>query len=60
MSALVVIVCDLCGDQGTVGRTPKEARSALESWSRRRGLDLCPLCRLLTESRERMAAAAPN
>lgn len=56
MSALVVIVCDSCGDQGTVGTTPQEARAALDSWTRRRGLDLCPLCRLLTDSREELVS----
>jgi hypothetical protein len=60
MSALVVIVCDSCGDQGTVGSTPQEARAALDSWTRRRGLDLCPLCRLLNDSRERLARLGPE
>lgn len=55
MSAQVVIVCDLCGDHGSVGTTPQQARDALDSWTRKNGLDLCPLCRLLTESRARMA-----
>jgi len=55
MSALVVIVCDLCGDHGSVGKTPQEARDELDSWTRKNGLDLCPLCRLLTESRSRLA-----
>lgn len=53
MSALVVIVCDVCGDRGGVGSTPQEARAGLRSWVRRQGMDLCPLCRLLSESEER-------
>lgn len=56
MSALVVIVCDQCGDHGNVGHTPHEARSELEAWTRRHGLDLCPLCSLLIASQERMVA----
>ena len=58
MSALVVIVCDQCGDTGTLGHTPHEARAELSSWARRGGLDLCPLCRLLAESEERIVTAA--
>ena len=58
MSALVVIVCDQCGDAGTIGHTPQEARADLTGWTRRHGLDLCPLCRLVAESEERMASAA--
>ncbi|MGH3922574.1 MAG: hypothetical protein ACRDTT_06850 [Pseudonocardiaceae bacterium] len=58
MSALVVIVCDQCGDTGTMGHTPHEARAELSAWARRGGLDLCPLCRLLTESHDRLEAAA--
>lgn len=57
MSALVVIVCDLCGDHGTVGHTPQEARAELSAWTRRQGLDLCPLCTLLSESQARLAGA---
>ncbi len=53
MSALVVIVCDVCGDRGGVGSTPQEARAELRSWVRRQGVDLCPLCRLVAESHER-------
>ena len=52
MSALVVIVCDVCGDHGAAGNTPQEARAELKSWGRRQGKDLCPLCRLLAESQE--------
>lgn len=58
MSAHVVIVCDVCGDHGSVGRTPQEARDELTSWSRRNGLDLCPLCRLVSEAHERVMGAA--
>lgn len=58
MSALVVIVCDQCGDTGTVGHTPQEARGGLSAWSRHQGLDLCPLCRLLTELQERPVGTA--
>lgn len=55
MSALVVIVCDVCGDHGTVGHTPQEARAGLNSWTRRRSLDVCPLCRLVLESHDRLS-----
>jgi hypothetical protein len=58
MSALVVIVCDKCGDTGTVGHTPHEARAGLSAWARRGGLDLCPLCRLLAEAHDRLEATA--
>lgn len=57
MSSLVVIVCDMCGDRGGVGQTPQEARGGLRSWVRRQGMDLCPLCRLLVESQDRMSKA---
>lgn len=59
MSALVVIVCDQCGDTGAIGQTPQEARASLSAWSRQHGLDLCPLCRLLAESEERAVNTAP-
>jgi hypothetical protein len=59
MSAVVVIVCDECGDPGTTGRTATDARAALEYWARRDGRDLCPLCRLVEESHERITAAGP-
>lgn len=52
MSALVAIVCDSCGDVGTVGATPSDARAELPSWGRRQGMDLCPLCRLISEGLE--------
>ncbi|HSJ60963.1 MAG TPA: hypothetical protein VK895_07005 [Jiangellaceae bacterium] len=55
MSALVVIVCDMCRDRGAVGSTPQQARAELRSWARRQGMDLCPLCRLLVESQDRMS-----
>lgn len=55
MSAQVVIVCDMCGDRGGVGSTPQQARAGLRSWARRQSLDLCPLCRLLVESQERLS-----
>jgi hypothetical protein len=55
LSALVVIVCDMCGDRGGVGNTPQQARADLRSWARRQGMDLCPLCRLLVESQDRMS-----
>ncbi|MGH8774747.1 MAG: hypothetical protein ACRDWI_06110 [Jiangellaceae bacterium] len=58
MSALVVIVCDQCGDTGSLGHTPTEARAEPSAWTRRRGKDLCPLCRLVAESEERLAATA--
>lgn len=58
MSALVVIVCDQCGDTGSLGHTPKEARAEQSAWGRRHGKDLCPLCRLLAESEERLGASA--
>jgi hypothetical protein len=57
MSALVVIVCDMCGDHGAIGQTPQEARAELRLWVRRQGMDLCPLCRLVTESQDRMSDA---
>jgi hypothetical protein len=53
MSALVAIVCDECGDVGTVGPTPHEARAELVAWTRRHGHDLCPLCRLVAEAHDR-------
>ena len=53
MSALVAIVCDQCGDVGTIGVTPNDARGDLVGWSRRQGRDLCPLCRLVGESLDR-------
>lgn len=59
MSAQVVIVCDMCGDRGGVGSTPQQARAELRSWDRRHGMDLCPLCRLLVESRARMSNSQP-
>jgi hypothetical protein len=59
MSAVVVIVCDECGDPGTTGRTATDARAELEQWARRDGRDLCPLCRLVEESHERITAAGP-
>jgi hypothetical protein len=58
MSALVVIVCDLCGDQGNVGNSPHEARADMSAWSRRQGMDLCPLCTLLSQSHERLTATS--
>jgi hypothetical protein len=58
MSALVAIVCDDCGDVGTVATTPQDARAELSGWARRRGRDLCPLCRLLADSRDRLNGAA--
>jgi hypothetical protein len=57
MSSMVVIVCDECGDTGTIGRTATDARAALTHWARRDGRDLCPLCRLVEDSRERITAA---
>lgn len=57
MSALVVIVCDQCGDHGTVGQTPQEARAELSAWSRESGLDLCPLCTLLAQAKQRLTVA---
>lgn len=54
MSALVAIVCDNCGDVGTVGPTPHEARAELVAWTRRHGQDLCPLCQLIAHARERL------
>jgi hypothetical protein len=59
MSAVVVIVCDECGDPGTTGRTATDARAELVHWARRDGRDLCPLCRLVEESHERIIAAGP-
>jgi hypothetical protein len=59
MSAVVVIVCDECGDQGTTGRTASDARSELSLWARRDGRDLCPLCRLIEEAHKRIIAAGP-
>lgn len=57
MSAQVAIVCDECGDLGNVGSTPHDARAILDSWARRHGMDLCPLCRFIAESRVRMSQA---
>ncbi|WP_157552467.1 hypothetical protein [Jiangella gansuensis] len=57
MSAQVAIVCDQCGDLGTVGSTPERARSVLSGWSRWHGQDLCPLCRFIAQNRARLAAA---
>ncbi|PSL05200.1 hypothetical protein CLV30_10465 [Haloactinopolyspora alba] len=54
MSAQVAIVCDQCGDLGNVGSTPHDARTVLNGWSRRHGMDLCPLCRMIAESRTRL------
>ena len=59
MSALVAIVCDECGDAGTPAPTATEARATLSQWVRRDGRDLCPLCRLVEESHERMSTAGP-
>jgi hypothetical protein len=59
MSAVVVIVCDECGDAGTTGRTATDARAELKHWARRDGRDLCPLCRLIEESHERITSAGP-
>src|SRR5699024_4500863 len=53
MTAQVAIVCDRCGDIGTVGPTPQEARDALPHWIRRRGQDLCPVCRAIDEAMRR-------
>lgn len=58
MSAQVAIVCDQCGDLGTVASTPQHARGILNGWSRSHGMDLCPLCRFIADSRTRMAHAA--
>lgn len=58
MSAQVAIVCDHCGDLGTVGSTPHHARATLSGWTRRHGLDLCPLCRIIAENRARLASTA--
>jgi len=58
MSAQVAIVCDHCGDLGNVGSTPQDARAVLTGWRRRHGMDLCPLCRFIADSRARMATAA--
>lgn len=55
MTAQVAIVCDRCGDIGTVGPTPQEARDALPDWIRRRGADLCPVCRAIDDARGRAA-----
>lgn len=59
MSAVVVIVCDECGDIGPVGRTATDARAALTHWARRDGRDLCPLCWLIQTAHERITAAGP-
>lgn len=59
MSAQVVIVCDVCGDHGSVGSSPQDARAELKAWTRRQGLDLCPLCRLVSEAQQRLEGAAP-
>jgi hypothetical protein len=58
MSARVAIICDQCGDLGTVASTPHDARAVLSGWIRRRGLDVCPLCRFIADSRTRMMAAS--
>lgn len=58
MSAQAAIVCDHCGDLGTVGSTPHDARAVLSGWTRRHGMDLCPLCRFIADSRARMTQAA--
>lgn len=55
MTAQVAIVCDKCGDIGTVGPTPQEAREALPDWVRRRGEDFCPVCRAVDDARHRAA-----
>lgn len=55
MSARVAIVCDQCGDVGTVGSTPNDARAVLAGWTRRHGMDLCTLCRFIADSRTRLA-----
>lgn len=48
VTALVAIACDRCGDVGwPVGSTPQLTRAALPGWSRRNGLDECPLCRIV-------------
>lgn len=57
MSALVAIVCDSCGDIGTTGVTPSDARTELPAWGRRQGMDLCPLCRLLSDGLDRKSRA---
>lgn len=50
VTALVAIVCDQCGDVGMpVGATPHEARAELPGWSRRNGLDICPMCRIISD-----------
>ena len=59
MSALVVIVCDVCGDHGGIGPTPQEARAELRSWVRRQGVDMCPLCRLVDDANERASSTRP-
>ena len=51
MTAQVAIVCDRCGDIGTVGPTPQDARAALPDWVRRHGEDLCPVCRAIDDAR---------
>lgn len=55
MTALVAIVCDRCGDIGTVGPTPQDARAALPHWVRRHGEDMCPVCRTIDDGRRRAA-----
>ena len=56
MSAQIAIVCDHCGDIGPIGPTPQEARAELRGWVRKHGLDMCPLCHFILDSRVRSNA----